>query len=104
MLIPMSVGRQGIVEHVVRGLLPRVFRLSACHLDTHDRLFNYIPVQVKKKGAEKPKEYAELQAKYAKMQEMDMARSVYCDSNASIGGLKCSYVECQLHAVLRAFR
>ncbi|CAB1120728.1 unnamed protein product [Ectocarpus sp. CCAP 1310/34] len=31
--------------------------------------------QVKKKGAEKPKEYAELQAKYAKMQEMDMARS-----------------------------
>eukprot|EP00904_Undaria_pinnatifida_P001782 jgi/Undpi1/11604/HiC_scaffold_30.g13899.m1 len=30
--------------------------------------------QVKKKGAEKPKEYAELQAKYAKMQEMDMAR------------------------------
>ena len=32
--------------------------------------------QVKKKGAEKPKEYAELQAKYAKMQEMDMARLV----------------------------
>lgn len=30
--------------------------------------------QVKKKAAEKPKEYAELQAKYAKMQEMDMAR------------------------------
>eukprot|EP00903_Cladosiphon_okamuranus_P009369 g8933.t1 len=30
--------------------------------------------QVKKKGAEKPKEYAELQAKYARMQEMDMAR------------------------------
>lgn len=34
------------------------------------------PPQVKKKGAEKPKEYAELQAKYAKMQEMDMARLV----------------------------
>lgn len=32
--------------------------------------------QVKKKGADKPKEYAELQAKYAKMQEMDMARFV----------------------------
>lgn len=29
---------------------------------------------MKKKAAEKPKEYAELQAKYAKMQEMDMAR------------------------------
>lgn len=43
-------------------------------LYAHGRLSG--PSQVKKKGAEKPKEYAELQAKYAKMQEMDMARLV----------------------------
>ncbi|CAM9554394.1 unnamed protein product, partial [Choristocarpus tenellus] len=30
--------------------------------------------QVKKKAPDKPKEYAEMQAKYAKMQEMDVAR------------------------------
>lgn len=41
----------------------------------HTLADGFLP-QVKKKGAEKPKEYAELQAKYAKMQEMDMARYV----------------------------
>lgn len=47
--------------------------------------------QVKKKGAEKPKEYAELQAKYAKMQEMDMARLVEPSSLSLVVGT------CQKH-------
>ena len=55
----------------------RYFRITWCHRHTqcvicHVRNTSF--AQVKKKGAEKPKEYAELQAKYAKMQEMDMAR------------------------------
>ena len=41
--------------------------------------------QVKKKAAEKPKEYAELQAKYAKMQEMDMARYATGSSTTPAG-------------------
>lgn len=54
--------------------VPVLYQVTILISSLHAHRWTRRPSQVKKKGAEKPKEYAELQAKYAKMQEMDVAR------------------------------